>query len=245
MPSQISAAPAQPRINNSIVVEAKRNSAQEGTFATLLDAANPLQHVPGISHAYQALTKDKISPGASLAGKVAIGGAVAGPIGMAVGAGVFVVERVIPGVFKAIGRLFGAGGGEGSTGQAKAPAIRLPEGSVSANANPQRLSARAPQAQAGLPLEQLEQASRAQSAQVTNKGAQSALAPAKGGAWPQLSPTQFDSLMQAFQPALAQPGPSDAGDKEQRRDNMGAKGADIAAQMQANMEKYRAFKQQQ
>jgi hypothetical protein len=244
MPSQIASTSAQPRINNAIVVEAKREQG-DGTFATLLDAANPLQHVPGISHAYQALTKDKISPGASLAGKVAIGGAVAGPIGMAVGAGVFVVERVIPGVFKAIGRLFGAGGGEGATGQAKAPAIRLPEGSVSGTLGAQRANTRAANAQNETPLlAQTQQTSRAQAA----------LPQAKGGAWPQLSPSQFDSLLQSFQPGLASVGANDAADnKEQRRQsktennaqNNPAAPADLAAQMQANLDKYRAFKQVQ
>ena len=48
------------------------------SFADFLDVINPLQHIPGVSIAYQALTDDTISTGAKIAGGALFGG----PIGL-------------------------------------------------------------------------------------------------------------------------------------------------------------------
>jgi hypothetical protein len=46
------------------------------SFADLLDVINPLQHIPGISTAYQALTGDTMSAGAQIAGGALFGGPI-------------------------------------------------------------------------------------------------------------------------------------------------------------------------
>jgi hypothetical protein len=92
-----------------VEVNAKNTNSDSTAFDTMVDALNPLQQIPGVGQAYRKMTGDKSSNGAQLAGHVAIGAAVAGPIGMAVGAGVFVLEKALPGVFNAIGKLFSSG----------------------------------------------------------------------------------------------------------------------------------------
>ncbi len=92
---------------DTIVVEGKPS-----TFGTLLDVANPLQHIPGVSAGYRAVTGDKISDGAKLGGHVALGAMVAGPVGALAGAGLFLLER-----------LFGGG----RKAEAEAVAINLPD----------------------------------------------------------------------------------------------------------------------
>lgn len=69
-------------------------------FGQLVDTVNPLQHVPGVSQAYRHYTGDKISETSKFLGHVGIGAAVGGPIGAAIGAGVFVLEKIIGGLFK-------------------------------------------------------------------------------------------------------------------------------------------------
>ncbi len=49
-----------------------------GSFSDLLDVINPLQHIPIVSNIYQAMTGDKISSGAKIAGDALFGG----PIGL-------------------------------------------------------------------------------------------------------------------------------------------------------------------
>jgi hypothetical protein len=51
-------------------------------FETLLDTVNPLQHIPGVSSAYQAVTGDKSSAVAEMAGGFLFGG----PMGLVAGA---------------------------------------------------------------------------------------------------------------------------------------------------------------
>lgn len=53
-----------------------------GLFETVLDTVNPLQHIPGVSTAYQAATGDTAGPVASMAGGFLFGG----PVGLAAGA---------------------------------------------------------------------------------------------------------------------------------------------------------------
>jgi len=56
---------------------AKDGSGEEGlTFADLLDAINPLQHLPIIAHIYRAITGDQIGLAAKLVGDALYGGPV-------------------------------------------------------------------------------------------------------------------------------------------------------------------------
>ena len=57
-------------------------------FGDLLDAINPLQHIPGVSTVYRALTGDTISPASRIAG----GGLFGGPLGFVSGLFNTVVE---------------------------------------------------------------------------------------------------------------------------------------------------------
>jgi hypothetical protein len=65
-----------------------------------------LHHIPIVGEIYRAVSGDKVSNGASLANRVGVGAAIAGPIGMAVGAGVFLVEK---GIGSLVRGLFGGG----------------------------------------------------------------------------------------------------------------------------------------
>ena len=48
------------------------------SFADFLDVINPLQHIPGVNLAYQALTGDTIKPAETVAGGFLYGGALGG-----------------------------------------------------------------------------------------------------------------------------------------------------------------------
>lgn len=61
------------------------------TFGDLLDLVNPLQHIPGVGHVYRALTGDTIKPAVRVAGSMLFGG----PVGMLLGAGGAVAERML------------------------------------------------------------------------------------------------------------------------------------------------------
>ncbi len=122
LPYTTAAAPRGPAPKfQSALVEAKTSQFDSTAFNTMIDALNPLQQIPGVGQAYRKMTGDKSSNGAQLAGHVAIGAAVAGPIGMAVGAGVFLLEKALPGVFTTIGKLFSSG--KNSDSPADMPAI--------------------------------------------------------------------------------------------------------------------------
>ncbi|MBL4692615.1 MAG: hypothetical protein JKY92_04725 [Magnetovibrio sp.] len=59
-------------------------------MSTLVDTLNPLQHIPGVSSAYQGLTGDKQNPVASMAGGFLFGG----PVGLIAGAANSFIEMV-------------------------------------------------------------------------------------------------------------------------------------------------------
>ncbi len=59
-------------------------------FNTLVETVNPLQHIPGVSTAYRAITGETINPVASLAGGWLFGG----PVGLAAGAASSFLELV-------------------------------------------------------------------------------------------------------------------------------------------------------
>jgi len=68
----------------------KDTSALGTLFNTVVDTINPLQHIPGISAAYQAATNDTMNPIASMAGGFLFGG----PIGLIAGAASSFLELV-------------------------------------------------------------------------------------------------------------------------------------------------------
>jgi hypothetical protein len=113
MPNISHAATAAPRTQvprpQPIEVISKNSKSDVSAFETMIDALNPLQQIPGIGQAYRKVSGDKSSNGAQLAGHVAIGAALGGPIGAGIGVGVFVLEKALPGVFNAIGKLFSSG----------------------------------------------------------------------------------------------------------------------------------------
>lgn len=61
-----------------------------GLFGAVLDAVNPLQHIPGVSTIYRATTNDAMSPMASMAGGFLFGG----PVGLGVGAASSFIEML-------------------------------------------------------------------------------------------------------------------------------------------------------
>ena len=70
--------------------EATDQSALGTLFDTVVDTVNPLQHIPGVSSAYQSVTDDTMNPLASMAGGFLFGG----PIGLMAGAAKSFVEMV-------------------------------------------------------------------------------------------------------------------------------------------------------
>lgn len=59
-------------------------------LGTVVDTVNPLQHLPGVSTAYQAVTDDTMNPIASMAGGFLFGG----PMGLAAGAASSFIEMI-------------------------------------------------------------------------------------------------------------------------------------------------------
>jgi hypothetical protein len=213
----------QPTINSSnrierIDVEAKRlPEGQEGAFATLVDAINPLQHIPIIGEIYRSMTGDKISTGAQLANRVGVGAAVAGPIGAAAGAGVFLVEKGLGAVLKGIGSIFGLGKG---------------------GAN-----AKVPEEVAITGGRQQSQQMAAQEAQAARQPARAARAQA---AMPAMSSDQFAAMMASFnQPAATQQAPANRKAVETIQAPQMANGADFVLRMQANLDRFQAMRAQE
>lgn len=72
--------------------QARAQRAGEGSgeslFGTVIDAVNPLQHIPGVSSVYQSVTGDGASPIASMAGGFLFGG----PMGLMAGAASSFIE---------------------------------------------------------------------------------------------------------------------------------------------------------
>lgn len=62
--------------------QTSQTASEGGLFDTVLDTINPLQHLPGVSTAYQAATGDTSSPLSDMAGGFLFGG----PVGLMAGA---------------------------------------------------------------------------------------------------------------------------------------------------------------
>lgn len=92
------------RINPIAAIKAREQEADSGEnsgdsadssalgtlFDTVVDTVNPLQHIPGVSSAYQAATDDTMNPIASMAGGFLFGG----PVGLMAGAAKSFLEMV-------------------------------------------------------------------------------------------------------------------------------------------------------
>lgn len=77
--------------------------AQGFGFKDFLDVINPLQHIPGISELYRAVTGDEISDGARYSGNALYGLALGGPIGFGVMTGYSIASSALSGETKGAG----------------------------------------------------------------------------------------------------------------------------------------------
>ena len=66
-------------------------ASEDLTFSDLVDLINPLQHIPGVSQIYRALTGDTIKPAVKVMGGLVFGG----PAGLLLGAGGAVVDSML------------------------------------------------------------------------------------------------------------------------------------------------------
>ena len=66
-------------------------ATEDLTFSDLVDLINPLQHIPGVSQVYRALTGDTIKPAVKVMGGLVFGG----PAGLLLGAGGAVVDSML------------------------------------------------------------------------------------------------------------------------------------------------------
>jgi len=64
-------------------------------FKDFLDVINPLQHIPGISELYRAISGDRISDGARYSGNALYGLALGGPVGFTIMTGYSIASSAI------------------------------------------------------------------------------------------------------------------------------------------------------
>lgn len=237
--------------SNASTIRVEGKAQREGTslFGEVLDTVNPLQHVPGVSQAYRAITKDKISGGAKLAGHVGLGAAVGGPVGAAVGAGVFLIEKVFGAIF---------GGGKKSS-EKLVQAENVMAGQTVLNSGQAIHAGKMRGYGAGIPMQAAPtQIATQQAAQAAHQRAVPPAAPSLGTAPVEMSSAQFAALLGAFggsAPTTAMP--ADREDDRQRGDRQSAlaqtqpvssqnsaaiSGADFAERMAANLDKLDALK---
>lgn len=188
---------------------------RESSFGNLVDAINPLHHVPGVGDVYRAATGDKISDGAKLAGHVGLGAAVGGPVGAIVGAGVFVVGKLFDAVF---------GGG----GKKEEVPVTLRAEDQPAQAAMMAGGAPAATESAVRPGFSPEVAERPERSRSSAAQTETQTQPKLGGAPTQLSSAQFAALLSSFGQPAADPAENGNGD--------------IAARMRANLDKYQTLK---
>lgn len=244
--------------SNASTIRVEGKAQREGTslFGEVLDTVNPLQHVPGVSQAYRAITKDKISGGAKLAGHIGLGAAVGGPVGAAVGAGVFLIESVFGAIF---------GGGKKSS-EKLVQAENVKSGPTVLNSGQAIHAGKMRGYGAGIPMQaaatqlaahEAGTAQRRAAAPVASPAAaapaQALAAPSLGTAPVEMSSAQFAALLGAFggsAPMTAMP--TDREDDRQRavaqtqavssQNSAAISGADFAERMAANLDKLDALK---
>lgn len=231
--------------SNASTIRVEGKAQREGTslFGEVLDTVNPLQHVPGVSQAYRAITKDKISDGAKLAGHIGLGAAVGGPVGAAVGAGVFLIESVFGAIF---------GGGKKSS-EKLVQAENVKSGPTVLN-NAQAIHAgKMRGVHAGIPMQAAPTQTAPQQVQAAHQRAAPPAAPSLGTAPVEMNSAQFAALLGAFGgsvPTTAMP--ADREDDRQRavaqtqavssQNSAAISGADFAERMAANLDKLDALK---
>lgn len=122
--------PAGTTATATVSMQQPASGAKASGFSEFLDVINPLQHIPGVSHVYRALTGDEISSGARAGGNM-LYGLLGGPLGMVVMTGVTIAEEAMD------GRLATAapqgGGSETSQASEAAGAEPIPSQSSSAD----------------------------------------------------------------------------------------------------------------
>jgi hypothetical protein len=82
---------------NAPSAEIGQGTAQGFGFKDFLDVINPLQHIPGISELYRAISGDRISEGARYSGNALYGLALGGPIGFSIMTGYSIASTAIGG----------------------------------------------------------------------------------------------------------------------------------------------------
>lgn len=225
---------------STIKVEGKAQREGTSLFGEVLDTVNPLQHVPGVSQAYRAISKDKISNGAKLVGHVGLGAAVAGPVGAAVGAGVYLIESV-----------FGAIFGGGKKGGEKLVQANNVKSGPTALAGQQSIHAGKMRGNgASGPVQPQPQFAAASNAVSQKQRTASPAAPSLGTAPVDMSSAQFAALLGAF--GASAPATTSSSSRENDKSRTAAQpqgsaaiGTDFAARMTANLDKLEALKKSQ
>lgn len=226
------------RSNTSTLrVEANAQREKTSLFGEVLDTVNPLQHVPGVSEAYRAVTKDKISEGAKFAGHVGFGAAIGGPVGAAIGAGVFLIESVF-------GAIFG-GGKKGGEDLVQAENVKTP--ATALNGEQRVVAGTMRPLDAAIPMQAQTRADAIP--QTTARHSSGPSGPSLGTAPVDMNSAQFAALLGAFGgSAPATTAPSGRDDTERPRAaqphaSAAIGGADFANRMAANLDKLDALKQ--
>lgn len=224
--------------SSTVKVEGKAQRENTSLFGEVLDTVNPLQHVPGVSEAYRAVTKDKISEGAKLAGHIGFGAALGGPVGAVIGAGVFVIEGVI-------GALFGRGKkGSEQLVQAenvkRGPTVLTNEQAL----HPGKMRGNT----AAIPMQAQKHFAAPAPLPVQKQRADAPPAPSLGTAAVDMSSAQFAALLGAFGGNAPAAAPAGRDDDKARPNAMnaaptaGINSADFAARMAANLDKLDSLK---
>ena len=228
--------------SSTIKVEGKAQRESASLFGEVLDTVNPLQHVPGVSEAYRAVTKDKISEGAKLAGHIGFGAALGGPVGAVIGAGVFVIEGVI-------GALFGRG--KKSSEQLvqaenvkQGPKVLTNEQAL----HPGKMRGNT----AAIPMQAQKHFAAPAPLPAQKQRAEAPPAPSLGTAAVDMSSAQFAALLGAFGGTAPAAAPADRDDDRSRPNSVnaappiapsgGINSADFAARMAANLDKLDSLK---
>ena len=63
------------------------------SFLAVLNALNPLQYLPVVGTIYRAVTGDTIPEGLRIAGTLAVGAAISGPVGLVTGIAAIIAEK--------------------------------------------------------------------------------------------------------------------------------------------------------
>ena len=89
----ISSATSAPTATTAPAPATPQQSGSSWGFAQVLSALNPLQYLPVVGTIYRAVTGDRIPEGLQIAGSLAVGVALSGPIGLVTGIAAIIAEK--------------------------------------------------------------------------------------------------------------------------------------------------------